>query len=492
MSVSELWNFVLPQQNDPIQMGFLFVLVGMLLIAGLAPMQSARPEQWERKWIRGVPGETAATFGIEHGNITDLWHAVATWQENLAEMMPNLMLVVGLLGTFLGLGVALNHATNILTKPDALSATGTADSMGDLVKLLQGLGTKFKTSTWGIMGFILLRITSEFNRHDEHRLTWVIHKVQRELTAKRTGEEAERTARRQEQFDKLAEFADRIAHAFAKNLTEGFARHGNLETMLIQSQTDDFCSAIGGLAGDSRATRQAMKDFTDRTGDVIEGMRDGAGQIAESASKLTQTVGELQARMERLLADTDKNLSASIASMSSAAQVTLKQGAEQLAHSSDSIANVLNSLSVNLQQTMNDVKESLKTANERTEKSANALVETTRMMSETLVSSDERSQKLGSDINSSLTGVAEVGRHIRNVADRIDALPDKISGAVRHDQPTESPIADLSARLQPLADVPQRLCKIQDLLGYIAASLPKHTRTPEADLATGSPTIGQV
>lgn len=166
MITQEIVDFLLPDFADPIQVAFMCILLVMISSTIISTQLVAKPSSWEKKWNKGTPDDDSDDLDIEHGSVTDLWHAVATAPEKVADIMPGMLLVVGLLGTFLGLGMALNHASNILGQPDAMNASSAASSMHDLLGLLQGLGTKFKTSTWGICGFVLLKITSELTRFD--------------------------------------------------------------------------------------------------------------------------------------------------------------------------------------------------------------------------------------------------------------------------------------------------------------------------------------
>ena len=78
--------------------------------------------------------------------------------------MPGLLLVIGLLGTFVGLGIALNKASEILQQAQG---AGMDQAMGNLMGMMEGLGTKFKTSTWGIIGFLLFKAWATKNGFDE-------------------------------------------------------------------------------------------------------------------------------------------------------------------------------------------------------------------------------------------------------------------------------------------------------------------------------------
>lgn len=218
MNPNDVLGFLLPRFGDPLQLTFFLVISAMIgaTIAGAHRM--ARPVSWERRWNRGTPDDPTDDLGIEHGSVTDLWHAVATAPEKLAEIMPGMLLVVGLLGTFLGLGLALNNASSILGHSNLADPGAAADSMQNLLGMLQGLGTKFKTSVWGILGFVMLKIWSESTRFDEKRLAWVIGKVKCELEQRKRTEEEVLQARQQALFTQIGGTAQHIVDGFGHQL----------------------------------------------------------------------------------------------------------------------------------------------------------------------------------------------------------------------------------------------------------------------------------
>ena len=237
MSFKEVLDFLLPQMDEPLQVGFLFVIVLMMGFTMVSAHLTARAHSWEKKWNSGTTDDHSDDLDIEHGSVTDLWHAVATAPEKLAEIMPGMLLVVGLLGTFLGLGLALNHASNILGQPNALSASGAASSMQDLMGLLQGLGTKFKTSTWGITGFVLLKIWSELTRFEEKRLIWVIGKVKTELEHRKKAQAVATDAAREALFCQINDAANKISYGFSEQTVALIANNKSLhreQTLLHQ------------------------------------------------------------------------------------------------------------------------------------------------------------------------------------------------------------------------------------------------------------------
>lgn len=270
-----LADFLLPQLNDPLQMVFLSIIVLMMGFTIISTHKMATPESWELKWNRGTPDDKADDLDIEHGSVTDLWHAVSTAPEKLAEVMPGMLLVVGLLGTFIGLGLALNSASNILGSADALSASGAADSIQNLLGLLQGLGTKFKTSTWGITGFICLKIWSEATRFEEKRLTWVIAKVKKELEQRKYAEEEKEVSKQKALFKQIRDAAVFIS----SNLSEQVKESSNLVSSTF-SREISCCS--DQLIKEMIEGRQGLASVSLRLSE----------QIKESSSMLAKTISQ--------------------------------------------------------------------------------------------------------------------------------------------------------------------------------------------------------
>lgn len=316
MTLGDVFAFLLPQWGDLLQLIFVLIMSGMVLLTMVSAYAIAKPDSWELKWTRGTPDDHSDDLDIEHGSVTDLWHAVATWPEKLAEIMPGMLLVVGLLGTFLGLGLALNHASQILGNPAALSAGGAASSMHELLGMLQGLGTKFKTSTWGIIGFVSLKIWSECTRFEEKRLTWVIGKVKTELESRKKQAEQMEFAKQGALFARIEDAAGKIVGGIAEHLAKMMDQDRQLVTAsakLAQKQSEDVCNLLAAsrehagqnhkqllelLANDAR-TRQDMAERqllanADATAQLRDSQQQGSALLREQldtlVSQLQQTL----------------------------------------------------------------------------------------------------------------------------------------------------------------------------------------------------------
>ncbi|WP_455232586.1 hypothetical protein [Geopseudomonas aromaticivorans] len=170
MSTNEILAFLLPG-NDPIQIIFGSSIMVLGTITLVMMFLGARRAIWEKKWN----GSGADDLDVEHGSVNEISAAVASSGEKMADIMPGILLILGLLGTFLGLGIALNKASTILIEANA--GGGMDNAMTSLMGMMEGLGTKFKTSTWGLIAFLVIKAFASLSRYDERRLRWCISKM---------------------------------------------------------------------------------------------------------------------------------------------------------------------------------------------------------------------------------------------------------------------------------------------------------------------------
>jgi len=294
MNATELFLFLLPQP-DPLHLQYVFGGIILIMMVGTIVMTHiyARESSWENKWNNGTPDDRTDDLDIDHGSVTDLWHAVATAPEKLAEIMPGMLLVVGLLGTFLGLGLALNHASNILGQSNDLSAMGAANSMQDIMGMMQGLGTKFKTSTWGIIGFLFLKVWSSLARFDEKRLTWVIRKVKTELEHRKIEELRLEESKQRVLFVEINQAVEKIIQGFTHNVGQLLeSQKGLHQTTLqyvqksVQLLHQDLTGIHTCLQSESAVMQQVLQQSS-------QGIRDELVSINTATQANSQAMGDL-------------------------------------------------------------------------------------------------------------------------------------------------------------------------------------------------------
>ncbi|WP_409420823.1 hypothetical protein ABHF91_13705 [Pseudaeromonas sp. ZJS20] len=492
MSAHDIMGFLLPNFADPIQVAFMSILLLMMGLTIISTHMLATPKSWENKWNRGTPNDESDDLDIEHGSVTDLWHAVATAPEKMAEIMPGMLLVVGLLGTFLGLGLALNHASNILGQPDAMNASAAASSMQDLLGLLQGLGTKFKTSTWGISGFVLLKIWAELTRVEEKRLSWVIHKVKTELDKRKSAISFQDEAKQQALFHKLHEVSNNLVDNFTRNLTLAFEQNGahyeNSEKLLkftnknildfnansnkdnlllhsaIQEQTTALCAVMKEIKANTADTMHSMRDFTQNTGSIVQNMAEAAQRMAGGADRVGGAAGELVNAIEQfktqftdVLDNVRLDLGAAITNMSTQASQTLEQGSKQLGEATREISTALGQLSSDVKTTMVDVKNSINNSLIIQQKASQEFITSTRTLNEKMVEiTSMLHDELGEPIKIGLSAISSSNRQIKGVGDSLDKSITSLETVIKN-------LIMLPDSLMPLKHLTEAPKKIENL-----------------------------
>ncbi|WP_343737569.1 hypothetical protein [Achromobacter sp.] len=180
--INEIVRFLTPHAGNPLEAFFFTVIVFGLLLSLATSQRYGRPETWERNW-RG--GARVNALDTDQGSVGELSHAVASGWERLASNMPGLLLIVGLLGTFLGLGLALDKASSILQGSDD-SMKAMSGSLAELTGMMKDLGAKFKTSTWGIVAFITIKLWEAAPWSAESKRTdWCLGRMKAEIDQSR-------------------------------------------------------------------------------------------------------------------------------------------------------------------------------------------------------------------------------------------------------------------------------------------------------------------
>ncbi|TCB72929.1 hypothetical protein [Acinetobacter sp. ANC 4177] len=233
----EILNFLLPFHAMPtakeiLPVTFFLIIWAVFFYTILKVYRSAKPENWEHNWYGGNKGDETKKIDAEHGSVMEISEAVATPAEKLADIMPGMLLIIGLLGTFLGLGLALDKASLILNSANALDNMDS--SMSSLMDMIKDLGAKFKTSTWGLLAFILLKVILSKNGYEERRLRWSIEKVKSELDIVRDQKIQEENNKN----NKLIECMKNIAMQFEQTVMNNQSANQNQLKQLTQHTQD--------------------------------------------------------------------------------------------------------------------------------------------------------------------------------------------------------------------------------------------------------------
>ena len=552
MILTEVIDFLKPQ--DAFQIGFLAVIsvltVGTMYVTHIA----ANPKKWESKWNRGTPDDTSDDLDIEHGSVTDLCNAVATWPEKLAGIMPGMLLVFGLLGTFLGLGIALNAASNILGSNNAMSASGAAGSMSDLLQLLNGLGTKFKTSTWGIMGFISLTIFNNVHGFDEKRLGWVIEKVKNDLDNKKILEKE--AAKEKEgalfiqiskasdsivsgislEISKLMQIEKAIHQAAMKTLSESVKNirndlvlgHQSMKTIHEASitHTKELHEAtINVVKNIHEVTLEQNKNFHTATieslsGSIIKIRNDLAlgNRFVQDATSATQSLNKSMLNFTEKTQSIIASMGTAAIDMASGAEKVGK-GADKIGMATDSLVNAVGDFKIEFTTTLEGVRTGLgsaiqnmsKQASETLERGSQQLGDATKEISTALGDLSSDVKQTMSEVKSSIKESLNIQQKSSNLfiessqvlnenvvetTNLVNKLGDDITSglsAVSTAGQTMTGIGrSLKTSVEQTKDLPEILIKLENALSPLKSATEQHVQLLDAitNLRTESKTYG--
>ncbi|WP_285317005.1 hypothetical protein [Stenotrophomonas maltophilia group sp. Smal35] len=300
-------DFIKPDFSEPFQLAFFTIILGAAVATLVGVWRTARPGNWKANWEGAGRGNTG--LDVDHGSFNDVCDAVATKPEKYAEIVPGLLLIFGLLGTFVGLGIALDSASSILRNANAQNALD--GGMGNLLEMMGGLGTKFRTSTWGILGFLLVKLVLAGMGRETQRQQWVIARMKLEMDRARLAGEHLEEQRSQRMQDALSEVAVQMDGSLDQRLQQDrglrLAHHESTADMMQQAVQALGLQFIAALDEDRilrlQADRVAAEQLTVMLGEAFTQLQQcmQAGQAAQRAvaEQAAQALEALLAKQEQ-------------------------------------------------------------------------------------------------------------------------------------------------------------------------------------------------
>ncbi|MBO0932018.1 hypothetical protein [Fibrella aquatilis] len=175
----EIIRILLPD-HDPIQwIQIILLVVFVLLMAVGIYLYTQSEERWQAKLKELKSDLSMLTDAGADKSIKDL--ITTSWQDSFLQSLPGIFLIVGLLGTFISLGISLTKLSPAIDKMDIGDPSG-------IKEVLEALGTKFKTSIWGILFNLIFRLG--FLYRLENTLSQIIEENLSDLSKKWKSKEA--------------------------------------------------------------------------------------------------------------------------------------------------------------------------------------------------------------------------------------------------------------------------------------------------------------
>lgn len=382
----EIVSFLTPSPEHGIEVVFFSIIAGSTIMSLLTSELQGRPAAWERNW---QGGSRSAALDIEHGSISELSHAVATLAERIAVNLPGLLLIFGLLGTFLGLGLALDKASSILQgNDDSLNAM--SSSLSQLTGMMKDLGTKFKTSTWGIMAFITLKLWESARwSADSRRVNWCLKMMKNVIDQERARHRAEREKQQLEAHEVLERTGQLVVESITsqsvtlsdelRQLKAIAFQQGQIRQELIRYLTKSLKSVdtqlaeqhrqLENISGHSLRSADLLEEFVGSSRDNLQALQQAGStmgsaalEVANSAAALQHGVDALGQRMNQVLDSMQADLNGTINRMNEDFAGNLQDMGSQLQNTIGHLGQVMDSIKSDLGQTIeamsNDFKRS--------------------------------------------------------------------------------------------------------------------------------------
>ncbi|MBD8494482.1 hypothetical protein [Pseudomonas syringae] len=250
-------HFLVPSLDSALELTFFTLIVGGMLASLICAERYGRTATWERNWQGGTH---KGALDLEHGSISELSHALASLPERIVSNMPGLLLIFGLLGTFLGLGMALDKASGVL-QGSAESLDAMSDSLAQLTGMMKDLGSKFKTSTWGIIAFIVLKLWESSRWSAESRRTdWCVRQMKQAMDQGR------------KELRAYSDVRDRQAREALERVGERLVQSINAQSQLLAAEFKGLKLLNVQMARQAQGQHEALvEQFTALSNQIGEG-----------------------------------------------------------------------------------------------------------------------------------------------------------------------------------------------------------------------------
>jgi len=458
--LSHVLHFITPDTSDLFQTGFFLVILAVAVTTLVSVWKQARPASWEANWEGTGRGTAGLALDVDHGSFNDVCDAVATKPEKYADIVPGILLIFGLLGTFIGLGIALDSASSILTNANAQGALD--GGMKDLMAMMGGLGTKFKTSTWGILGFLVLKLSLSAMGRESQRQQWVIARMKGEMDRTRQASEQLEEARSQQLQAALADVATRADLSFDQRLQEDrglrLAHHAEsmeqdrqLRTESARVMAAEMTRALSQVfqeqqaASDrqsialeqmvqlldkgneaARETQVLLADFTGSQRAFSDAIKESATKMSAAASSMdgaaddmARVITAFEQSMKKTLSGIEQGLGGAIGTMGDSLRENLGSMSALLQSTSDTLQGSLDAFTISTDRTLGRVTASIDDASASQAKSMYEFRETTGDVQALVRTNVESIGSIAGKISSSLSSVASCGHDIRMLAERM-------------------------------------------------------------------------
>lgn len=397
---------------DGIQKLFFFLIAGLSIGTAIWILIVAKEKNWEYNWLGETPEAPQDDLDVEHGSVFDLSEAIATRGEKFAAVLPSMLLVIGLLGTFLGVGFSLDTAAGILSnKGDEPMAL-----LQKMMPMLDGMGALFKSSIYGIIFFFLFSAFRSIIGTEKKRLKFCIEKCNTLITKKRAEEKTPIIMALEKVSSSLG---NSLQDVLINVLNEGMKHINASLDGMSRSMQDTISSGFKSVRSDltkvankTAETAGSLNSLNNTMTESFKSVEESAKKMGSASTSLKKSVDEFAPRVQATLNEIQKQFVASIeesGKIMEGAGVSIKNAVEEMA-----------------METHNGQEELRKTLKEFEKKMGSILVEI-EMSAGTLQESSDKTkdemEKIRKDIVERLQSVSVTNTEVRQA---LKGLPEGI------------------------------------------------------------------
>ncbi|MCF0223424.1 MAG: hypothetical protein HUK20_04080 [Fibrobacter sp.] len=327
----EYLYYLVPQDN--IQKVFCLVVFGLAFLNAVWVKIRAKPNRWEYKWNNGTP-QTTDDMDASHGSVIELSDMVATSAERCAEILPNILLILGLFGTFLGLGISLSKAEGILGSAGVADfSSNPADKLNELLGMLDGMGAQFKSSIYGIIGFLLFSLWYGRFGTDGKRLAWCVKKCNEQIHSTRKNENTHRAVVLNELRNLSSSIGESLGSSlygvldkYLKEMNETAVKQNKVLISGFERQQDDLKKLITYSEKLTKSMSAMVKNFSEEMEKMGKSFEEELSKMSSDLKNEVTRIGVASNKMgdaARTLADSSDSLRSSVEQFTPAVTSTL-------------------------------------------------------------------------------------------------------------------------------------------------------------------------
>ena len=444
--------FIIP--TDLLQGLFFIIIFGQVVLACVLIHKNAQKSNWEINWKNNTKDDPTDDLNMGHGSIMELSEIVATKSEKYAEALPNIALIIGLLGTFLGIGIALNSAADAMKNT---SVDHLVDMMPKMRSMMDGMGAQFKSSIYGIIAFLVLSFLLNWKGKKKERIRWCATICNSIIEEKKKAKYNYET--------KLLEGVTKLHDCLRDTLQDGFIKQQKAfkdqQKALVEgfnSQQDRFASLIDyskELADGMGSLAKMTGKQVEKIGKSAEEMGMSSKMLSVSADSLRNSVNDFTPAVMKMLESIQSSFIESVANTNNTMETAGKAIQFSVAGMSSEIKGTLETMTETNNKFDHNINESLDILN----KSCNAL-EISNSSSKGIM------QKLNDSIDEKL---AELNRANNAIQQALDGLGEKIAKEISFEM--ENISGDTKDRMESVKNIAERINSIENALQMTSDSI---------------------